>query len=176
MTKQYYLEKSIDNGGKTSYYDIPHDIKNLQQFFELNNYTLNQQLIFKFLCFIGKSTYQINTKKYLEILKNELQMFLEGIVFSTDNEEINKSKNKIIQELNKFDIDFTSKKFNHFKECQDFIDYFEMDFNIGTAFKVAFCFNRSRHSGTNEEREYFKIIYAIQAEINKLQKKIQLKI
>ena len=59
------------------------------------------------------------------------------------------------------------------KGAGDIIEGRGMNFNQGTIFKAAFCFNIGRHKATDPIRELNKIIYFAQRELNRLEKKKQ---
>ena len=54
------------------------------------------------------------------------------------------------------------------KEAGDVIEGRGMNFNQGSMFKVAFCFNIGRHSATNYERELNKLIYFAERELERI--------
>ena len=60
-------------------------------------------------------------------------------------------------------------KFNEdWKECQDIIEYRDMNFSQGNIFKSAFCFNIGRHNATDYTRELNKIIYFANRELERI--------
>ncbi len=54
-------------------------------------------------------------------------------------------------------------------EAGDIIEGRKMNFNQGSMFKVAFCFNIGRHSATTYERELNKLIYFAKRELELIQ-------
>jgi len=54
------------------------------------------------------------------------------------------------------------------RECQDIIEWRDMNFSQGNIMKIAFTFNTSRHSGTDYERDLNKIIYFAQRELKRI--------
>jgi hypothetical protein len=55
-------------------------------------------------------------------------------------------------------------KDSEIKDAGDIIEWREMNFNQGSIFKAAFCFNVGRHDSTDYERDLNKIIYHAERE------------
>jgi len=145
---QLSKDDSINNGGKTDYYNIPPEVTTISEFFIYNNFSNELKEIFLLILNWNKKD---NIKCALEIINNIKENKSSNLEV-TDYPMINKK-------LNEFNIEI--------KECNDFIDLFDIGFNLGEAFKVVFCYSRGRHEGTSKEREINKIIYYLNRELYK---------
>lgn len=149
--KDKVLEGSHNNGGKTDYYDLKPEWECLNDLFEGKGFDDALKCLFLGMILWEEDGSIQGSSNIAKLIKTGEDVS-DSYIFQLDQfEDI---INKPLEELYGIPV----------KQCNDFIDGADMRFNIGEAFKVLFCWDTGRHTGSDSTREMNKIVYYLDRE------------